>query len=106
MKEKERENHPTLRLFIRAVVVPELKQGFGRVIRTETDTCVAAILDEQAATAGLLTLEELYKHSADLAKSLGATSLRSGSQVRDFCLHLVRQRNLAERKGFEPLRRY
>ena len=47
LKEKERENHPTLRLFIRAVVVPEmqikLKQGFGRAIRTETDTCVVAI---------------------------------------------------------------
>ncbi len=53
LKEKERENHPTLRLFIRAVVVPEmqikLKQGFGRAIRTETDTCVIAILDERAA---------------------------------------------------------
>ena len=35
-----------------AVVVPEmqikLKQGFGRAIRTETDTCVVAILDERA----------------------------------------------------------
>ena len=53
LKEKERENHPTLRLFIQAVVVPEmqikLKQGFGRAIRTETDTCVVAILDERAA---------------------------------------------------------
>ena len=53
LKEKERENHPTLWLFIRAVVVPEmqikLKQGFGRAIRTETDTCVIAILDERAA---------------------------------------------------------
>ena len=53
LKEKERENHPTLRLFIRAGVVPEmqikLKQGFGRAIRTETDTCVVAILDERAA---------------------------------------------------------
>ena len=52
-KEKERENHPTLRAFLRAVVVPEmqikLKQGFGRAIRTETDTCVVAILDERAA---------------------------------------------------------
>ena len=51
-KEKEREKHPTLRAFLRAVVVPEmqikLKQGFGRAIRTETDTCVVAILDERA----------------------------------------------------------
>ena len=40
LKEKERENHPNLHLFIQAVVVPEmqikLKQGFGRAIRTET----------------------------------------------------------------------
>jgi ATP-dependent DNA helicase DinG len=27
----------------------KLKQGFGRAIRTETDTCVIAILDERAA---------------------------------------------------------
>ena len=40
-KEKEREKYPSLRAFLRAVVVPEmqikLKQGFGRAIRTETD---------------------------------------------------------------------
>ena len=55
-KERERGNYPTLRQFIRAVVVPEmqvkLKQGFGRAIRTETDTCVVAILDERAAKGG------------------------------------------------------
>ncbi len=55
-KEKERENYPTLREFIRSVIVPEmqikLKQGFGRAIRTETDTCVVAILDERAVRGG------------------------------------------------------
>ena len=39
-------------LKVRPVVVPEmqikLRQGFGRAIRTETDTCVVAILDERA----------------------------------------------------------
>lgn len=53
LKEKEREQYPSLHAFLRAVVVPEmqikLKQGFGRAIRTETDTCVVAILDERAA---------------------------------------------------------
>ena len=53
MKERERKGYPTLRAYIRAVVIPEmqikLKQGFGRAIRTETDTCVIAILDERAA---------------------------------------------------------
>ena len=52
LKEKKRAEYPDLRSFIRAVVVPEmqikLKQGFGRAIRTETDTCVVAILDERA----------------------------------------------------------
>lgn len=53
LKEKEREKHSDLRSFLRSAVVPEmqikLKQGFGRAIRTETDTCVVAILDERAA---------------------------------------------------------
>ena len=52
LKEKKRAEYPSLRSFIRAVVVPEmqikLKQGFGRAIRTETDTCVVAILDERS----------------------------------------------------------
>ena len=42
--------------FIRSVIVPEmqikLKQGFGRAIRTETDTCVVAILDERCSARG------------------------------------------------------
>ena len=53
LKERKREKYPDLRSYIRAVVVPEmqikLKQGFGRAIRTETDTCVVAILDERSA---------------------------------------------------------
>ena len=53
LKEKERENYPSLRQFIQNVAVPEmqikLRQGFGRAIRTETDTCVIAILDERAS---------------------------------------------------------
>ena len=53
LQEKKREAYPDLRTSIRAVVVPEmqirLKQGFGRAIRLETDTCAIAILDERAA---------------------------------------------------------
>ena len=52
LKEKEREDYASLRQFIQNVAVPEmqikLRQGFGRAIRTETDTCVIAILDERA----------------------------------------------------------
>ena len=53
LQEKKREAYPDLRSFIRAVAVPEmqikLKQGFGRAIRMESDTCVIAILDERSA---------------------------------------------------------
>ena len=56
LKEKEREKYDTLKKFIRTVVVPEmqikLRQGFGRAIRTETDTCAVAILDERAGIGG------------------------------------------------------
>ncbi len=52
LKEKEREEYDSLRQFIQSVAVPEmqikLRQGFGRAIRTENDTCVVAVLDERA----------------------------------------------------------
>ena len=52
LKEREREQYGSLHQFIQSVAVPEmqikLRQGFGRAIRTETDTCVIAILDERA----------------------------------------------------------
>lgn len=54
--EHEKQNYPTLRDFIQRVIVPEmqikLKQGFGRAIRTEKDTCVVAILDERCSARG------------------------------------------------------
>ena len=53
LQERKREEYPSLHKFIRDVVVPEmqikLKQGFGRAIRLETDSCVIAILDERAS---------------------------------------------------------
>jgi len=52
-KERERETYPTLKEFIRVVVVPEMqintRQGVGHAMRTETDACVTAILDERTA---------------------------------------------------------
>lgn len=48
----ERQQYPNLRDYINAEVIPEmqkkLRQGFGRAIRTEQDSCVVAILDERA----------------------------------------------------------
>lgn len=53
LSEAEQERYPGLHEYIQAVVIPDmqrkLRQGFGRAIRTETDTCVVAILDERAA---------------------------------------------------------
>lgn len=56
VSEAEREQYPDLQGYIRAVVIPEmqtkLRQGVGRAIRTETDTCAVAILDRRAAPGG------------------------------------------------------
>ncbi len=52
----ERWQYPNLRDYINAEVIPEmqkkLRQGFGRAIRTEQDSCVVAILDERAGIGG------------------------------------------------------
>ena len=49
----ERQKYPTLQKYIAAEIIPEMqkkmRQGFGRAIRTEQDSCVVAILDERAA---------------------------------------------------------
>lgn len=48
----EKEKYDTLKEFIAAVALPDmqikLRQGFGRAMRLETDTCVVAILDERS----------------------------------------------------------
>ena len=53
LKEKQKGQYSSLQDFINSVVLPEmqikLRQGFGRAIRTETDTCVIAMLDDRAA---------------------------------------------------------
>ena len=52
----ERKQYPNLHDYIKAEVIPEmqkkLRQGFGRAIRTEQDSCVVAILDERAGIGG------------------------------------------------------
>ncbi len=54
--EAMRKQYGNLHSYIRAEVVPEmqikLRQGFGRAIRTETDSCVVAVLDPRAAPGG------------------------------------------------------
>ena len=52
----KRHQYPNLRDYINAEIIPEmqkkLRQGFGRAIRTEQDSCVVAILDERAGIGG------------------------------------------------------
>ena len=52
----ERQRYQNLHDYINAEVIPEmqkkLRQGFGRAIRTEQDSCVVALLDERAGIGG------------------------------------------------------
>ena len=52
----KRQQYPNLRDYINAEIIPEmqkkLRQGFGRAIRTEQDSCVVAILDKRAGIGG------------------------------------------------------
>lgn len=56
IRDAEREKYDSLQEYIRKIVVPDmqlkLRQGFGRAIRTETDTCVVSILDGRASAEG------------------------------------------------------
>ena len=56
ISEAEKETYESLEDYIQAISVPDmqkkLRQGFGRAIRTETDTCVVSILDFRAVKGG------------------------------------------------------
>lgn len=56
ISEAQKKEYASLKDYIRAVIVPDmqkkLRQGFGRALRTETDTCVVSILDERAGEGG------------------------------------------------------
>lgn len=75
------QGYPTLQDYIREVIIPDmqvkLRQGFGRAIRTETDTCVVSILDHRAAP------EERY-HRAVLETLPPLHIARKIEDVEDF----------------------
>lgn len=56
ISEAEKETYDSLESYIQSIIVPDmqkkLRQGFGRAIRTETDTCVVSILDIRAVKGG------------------------------------------------------
>ena len=77
LSERKRGEYPDLHSFIREIIVPEmqikLKQGFGRAIRTESDTCVVAILDERACVGG--------RYHADVLAAL--PEMKTTTSVKD-----------------------
>lgn len=56
VSEAEKKEHESLEGYIQSNIVPDmqkkLRQGFGRAIRTEEDTCVVSILDYRAVAGG------------------------------------------------------
>lgn len=89
VSEAERERYGSLKEYIRSVIVPDmqkrLRQGFGRAIRTEQDTCVVSILDYRAVSGGSYHADALRALPAcKMADSIGAV-----------------ERFIRERKGVE-----
>lgn len=56
VSEAEQKQYGSLKEYIQKVIVPDmqkrLRQGFGRAIRTEQDTCVVSVLDYRAVLGG------------------------------------------------------
>ena len=77
----ERRQYPNLGAYIQKEIIPEmqkkLRQGFGRAIRTENDSCVVAILDERAGIGGKY-------HSAALAALPSCPTTEKIEDVQQF----------------------
>jgi len=73
IRRQEQQKYPTLTDYILSSVVPDmqqkLRQGFGRAIRTETDTCVISILDARGIQGG-----RYYHHVLDALPSMPVTN--------------------------------
>ena len=84
----ERQQYPNLRDYINAEIIPEmqkkLRQGFGRAIRTEQDSCVVAILDERAGIGGKY-------HDAALAALPSCPTTEKIEDVQQFIREQKRQ---------------
>jgi len=72
IRRQEQLKYPTLTDYILSSVVPDmqqkLRQGFGRAIRTETDTCVISILDARGIQGG-----RYYHHVLDALPQMPVT---------------------------------
>lgn len=98
--EQEREQYENLSDFINSIIVPDmqikLRQGFGRAIRTETDTCVIAILDERANLKNCRYFEAVQK-----ALPLGISFTDSLSTVAQFIRSVKSESYFQEVAGSE-----
>lgn len=94
LKEKQKGQYSSLQDFINSVVLPEmqikLRQGFGRAIRTETDTCVVAVLDERCAPG--------KRYYADLLNALpdGIPETNESADITEFMLDKKHARYFTE----------
>lgn len=81
ISEAEKETYDSLESYIQSIIVPDmqkkLRQGFGRAIRTETDTCVVSILDIRAVKGG--------KYHEDVMSALPSCQMAEElREVQDF----------------------
>lgn len=92
--ERRKKEYDSLSDYIRSEVVPEmqikLRQGFGRAIRTETDTCVVAVLDERCAPG--------KRYYADLLNALpdGIPETHEPADITEFMLDKKHARYFTE----------
>ena len=92
--ERRKKEYDSLTDYIRSEVVPEmqikLRQGFGRAIRTETDTCVVAVLDERCAPG--------KRYYADLLNALpdGIPETNESADITEFMLDKKHARYFTE----------
>lgn len=98
--EHKRAQYENLSDFIKAVIVPDmqikLRQGFGRAIRIESDTCVIAILDERANPKNGRYFEAVQK-----ALPLGISFTDSLSTVAQFIRSVKSESYFQEVAGSE-----
>lgn len=89
VSESEQDQYSSLKEYIQCVIVPDmqkrLRQGFGRAIRTEMDTCVVSILDYRAVAGG--------KYNKDVLNALPVCKMADSIEAVE--------RFIRERKGIE-----
>jgi Rad3-related DNA helicase len=87
--EYEQTQYPDFRAYLNSVLVPEmlikLKQGFGRLIRTESDSGCVAILDSRVNSRGsyrkrVLNALPLCRVSAEIAGVAGFFKLKKSAE--------------------------